>query len=220
MINIKTRLKMRLPIHGVEHYIRGNYFLDIKILICFLVISFDNIVTLSGKYVVRVVHQRYHGFLALEYKRLQQAVESGTKRIAEIDRLIEKVFEQNASGVLSDERFAKMLQNYEAEQKKLTQEVADNQQALQNAEQQVVDLRLVLRTLREMTDIQELTPTLVNSLIERIEVHNNDKYDGHCHVKVDIYFTAVGMIDIPTEKEIQAMVEEIRKNPQDFKFVA
>ncbi len=155
-----------------------------------------------------------------EYKRLQQAVESGTKRIAEIDRLIEKVFEQNASGILSDERFAKMLQNYEAEQKKLIQEVADNQQTLQNAEQQVVDLRLVLRTLREMTDIQELTPTLVNSLIERIEVHNNDKYDGHCHVKVDIYFTAVGMIDIPTEKEIQAMVEEIRKNPQDFKFVA
>lgn len=155
-----------------------------------------------------------------EYKRLQQAVESGTKRIAEIDRLIEKIFGQNASGVLSDERFAKMLQNYESEQKRLTQEVMENRQTLQTAEQQVVDLRLVLRTLREMTDIQELTPTLVNSLIEHIEVHNNDKYDGHCHVKVDIYFTAVGMIDIPTEKEIQAMVEEIRNNPQNFKFVA
>ena len=155
-----------------------------------------------------------------EYKRLQQAVESGTKRIAEIDRLIEKVFEQNANVVLSDERFAKMLHNYEAEQKRLAQEVADNQKTLQNAEQQVLDLRLVLRTLREMTDIQELTPTLVNSLIERIEVHNNDKSSGHCHVKVDIYFTAVGMIDIPTEKEIQAMIEEIRKNPQNFRFVA
>lgn len=102
----------------------------------------------------------------------------------------------------------------------LTKEVTDNQQTLQNVEQQVVNLRLVLRTLREMTDIQELTPTIVNSLIERIEVHNNDKSSGHCHVKVDIYFTAVGMIDIPTEKEIQAMVEEIRKNLQDFKFVA
>ena len=79
---------------------------------------------------------------------------------------------------------------------------------------------MVLRTLREMTDIQELTPTLVNSLIKRIEVHNNDKYDGHCHVKVDIYFTAVGMIDIPTGKEILAMMEEIRENPQNFKFVA
>ena len=155
-----------------------------------------------------------------EYQQLQQAVEDGTKRIAEIDRLIEKVFEQNAGGILSDERFAKMLQSYEKEQKSLTQEVEENRQTLQNAEQRVVDLRLVLRTLREMTDIKELTPTLVNSLIERIEVHNSDKSSGQSHVKVDIYFTAVGMIDIPTEKEILATMEEIQNNPQDFKFVA
>lgn len=155
-----------------------------------------------------------------EYQKLQQAVENGTKRIAEIDRLIEKVFEQNAGGILSDERFAKMLQNYEKEQKALTLEVEENRQTLQNAEQRVMDLRLVLRTLRETTDIKELTPTLVNSLIERIEVHNSDKSSGHSHVKVDIYFTAVGMIDIPTEKEILTTMEEIRNNPQDFKFVA
>ncbi len=155
-----------------------------------------------------------------EYQQLQKAMENGTKRIAEIDRLIEKVFEQNAGGVLSDERFAKMLQSYEKEQKSLTQEVEENRHTLQNAEQRVMDLRLVLRTLREITDIKELTPTLVNLLIERIEVHNSNKSSGHSHVKVDIYFTAVGMIDIPTEKEILATMEEIRNNPQDFKFVA
>lgn len=155
-----------------------------------------------------------------EHKRLEQAVEQGTKRIAEIDRLIEKVFEQNASGILSDERFSKMLQSYEKEQKVLTQEVADSRQTLEEAKQKATDLRLLLRTLREMTDISELTPTLINSLIERIEVHNNDKSSGHCYVKVDIYFTAVGMIDIPTEQEILVMMEEIRANPQDFRFVA
>ena len=68
--------------------------------------------------------------------------------------------------------------------------------------------------------IRELTPTLVNSLIERTEVHNSDKSSGHSHVKVDIYFTAVGMIDILTPKEILATMEELRNNPQDFKFVA
>lgn len=136
-----------------------------------------------------------------EHKRLERAVEQDTKGIAEIDRLIEKVFEQNASGILSNERFSKMLQSYEKEQK-------------------VTDLRLLLRTLREMTEIKELTPTLVNSLIERIEVYNNNKSSGHCYVKVNIYFTAVGMIDIPTEKEILAMMEEIRENPQEFRFVA
>ena len=155
-----------------------------------------------------------------EHKRLEQAVEQGTKRIVEIDRLIEKVFEQNAIGVLSDERFSKMLQSYEKEQKALTQEIAESRQTLEEAKQKATDLRLLLRTLREMTEINELTPTLVNSLIERIEVHNNDKSSGHCYVKVDIYFTAVGMIDIPTEQEILAMMEEIRANPQDFRFVA
>jgi hypothetical protein len=35
-----------------------------------------------------------------------------------------------------------------------------------------------------------------------------------------VYFTAVGMIDIPTEQEILAMMEEMQKNPQQFRFIA
>ena len=119
----------------------------------------------------------------------------------------------------TDERLTKMFQSYEKEQKALTQEVSDSQKTLQEAKQKVTDLRLMFRTLRELTDITELTPMLVNSLIERIEVHNNDKSSGHYYVKVDIYFTA-GMIDIPTKQEILAMMKEIRENPQDFRFVA
>ena len=56
--------------------------------------------------------------------------------------------------------------------------------------------------------------------IERIEVHNNDKYDGHYHVKVDIYFTVVGMMDVPDEKEIQAMMEEMKNNPKTLKYAS
>ena len=79
---------------------------------------------------------------------------------------------------------------------------------------------MLLRTLRELTEVKELTPTLVNSLIERIEVHNNDKSSDHSYVKVDVYFTVAGMIDIPTEKEILAMMEKIWGNPQEFRYVA
>ena len=60
----------------------------------------------------------------------------------------------------------------------------------------------------------------MNTLIERIEVHNNDKSSGHCYVKFDVHFTSVGMIDIPTEQEILAMMEEMQKNPQQFSFIA
>ena len=78
-------------------------------------------------------------------------------------------------------------------------------------------MRLLLKTLRKITDFRELTPTIVNSLIQRIEVHNNDKQDGHCYVKVDNYFTAVGIMDIPDEKEILDIINKIQENPQMYK---
>lgn len=90
--------------------------------------------------------------------------------------------------------------------------------ALDDAGQKINDLRLLLRTLREFTEIKELTPTLVNILIERIEVHNNDKSSGRYYVIVDVYFTAVGMIDIPTEQEILEMMEEMQKKSSAVSF--
>ena len=71
---------------------------------------------------------------------------------------------------------------------------------------------MLLKGLREFTEIRELTPELVNTLIQRIEVHNSDRSSGQLRVKVDIYFTAVGMIDLPTEEELAALVDEIREN--------
>lgn len=63
----------------------------------------------------------------------------------------------------------------------------EGKSALIGASQEVADLRLLLPTLREITEIKKLTPTLVNTLIEWIEVHNNDKSSGHSYVKADVY---------------------------------
>ena len=103
--------------------------------------------------------------------------------------------------------------------KRLQTEIEEWKAALDDAGQKVTDLRLLLRTLREITEIKDPTPTLVNSLIERIEVHNNDKSSGHCYVKVDVYFTAVGMIDIPTEQRNSCNDGRNAKNPQQFRFI-
>lgn len=74
--------------------------------------------------------------------------------------------------------------------------------------------RFLLEAIRECTDLKELTPTIVNTLIKRIEVHNSEKgEDGLKHVPIDISFTAVGIINIPTEKELIAAMEEMRENP-------
>lgn len=39
-------------------------------------------------------------------------------------------------------------------------------------------------------------------------------------VKVDIYFTAIGLIDIPTKDEIKILMEKIQSNPQEYRLTA
>lgn len=142
------------------------------------------------------------------------------KRVGEIDRIISRLYEDNIVGKLSDERFSKMSANYETEQKELVRTISLCEQELREADKAQVGLRMLLKGLREFTEVRELTPTIINTLIRRIEVHNNDKYDGHCHVKVDIYFTAAGMITLPTEKELEKLMDEIRQNPQQYRITA
>ena len=155
-----------------------------------------------------------------ELQTTKNRLEQSRKRIAEIDRVISRIYEDNLNGKLSDERFFKMSAAYEAEQKDLEKKVTDCERELQEADKASVDLHMLLKGLLEFTELRELTPTIVNTLIRRIEVHNNDKYDGHCHVKVDIYFTAIGMIDLPSEQEIKKMMNEIKANPQQHRLTA
>ena len=72
-------------------------------------------------------------------------------------------------------------------------------------------MKMLYQGLMEFSEIKELTPIVVNKLIERIEIHNNEKKHSHNNVKVDIYFTAVGLFDIPTEQQIIDTIERAKQ---------
>ena len=146
-----------------------------------------------------------------ELQTMRQRLAAARNRISEIDRVISRLYEDNILGKISDERFYKLSENYEAEQKTLGDEVSEIEKKFRDADKAGVDLRMLLKGLREYTEIRELTSELVNTLIRRIEVHNSDRSSGKIRVKVDIYFTAVGLIDIPTEKELEKIIAEYEK---------
>lgn len=145
-------------------------------------------------------------------RNMKAAIEKDKRRIVEIDTMIERLYEDNMPGKIPDDRFSKMMGKYEAEQKALIEVVAKAEHSLKVFEQNKVDLRIFLETIRKCTDIKELTPEIVNRLIRRIEIHNSEKIDGRKRVKLDVYFTAVGLIDIPDENELREMMEEIRRS--------
>ena len=147
-----------------------------------------------------------------EMKELQLSIEAGRRRIDELDRLISRIYEDNIIGRISDDRYERMSAGYEKEQHDLMVSVAENERRLNEMEKERVDLRMLLKGLREFTEIRELTPELVNTLIQRIEIHNSDRSSVHVRVKVDVYFTAVGMIDLPTEEDLSSLIAEIQEN--------
>ncbi len=145
---------------------------------------------------------------------MRQNIEKAKTRIKELDMLIERIYEDNVLGKISDERFLRMSANYESEQKELLATVESDEQTVKKAEQEKVDLKVFLDTIRKCTDLKELTPTIVNTLIRRIDVHSSVKDDnGVKHVPIDISFTAVGIINVPTEKELITAMEKMREKP-------
>lgn len=131
-------------------------------------------------------------------------------RIEEIDRVLTKLYEDNALGKITDERFEKLSVTYEKEQRELADNVSKAETDIAEAEKDNVDMKVFLKTIRTCTDIKELTPAIVNTLIKKIYVHNAEKIDGHKKVKIDIEFVAVGLISIPDEKELLSLMDEIR----------
>lgn len=146
-------------------------------------------------------------------RAMKLKAEQSKKRITELDKLIERIYTDNVMGKISDERFAIMSANFETEQKELREALTEIEQSIITAETEKVDMKRFLETIRECTDLKELTPTIVNTLIKRIEVHNSIMVDGVKRVPIDIHFTAVGLISLPNEKELLELIEEIKENP-------
>ena len=144
-------------------------------------------------------------------RSVKSDIAAGKHRIDEIDRLIAKLYEDNFAGKLSDERYSRMAAKYEKEQAELLQSVSTKEKELAELERESVDIRLLLAGLREYSSMETLTPEVVNKIIQRIEVHNSELVDGHKQVKVDIYFTGAGLIELTTIREMLAIAESSRQ---------
>ncbi len=149
--------------------------------------------------------------IANNLKEAKYELEKNKKRIQELDKLIEAVFEQNVLGKLPDDRYNRMLTNYEKEQKDLMLKVEDAEKLINTAQQENIDVRNFLANIRQCTDIKELTPSTVNKLIDKIEVFDRVRgADGKKHVPIKIHFVGVGVIQFPDTEMLEKTKEEMK----------
>lgn len=110
------------------------------------------------------------------------------KRIAELDKLFTRIYEDNVSGKLSDERFEMMSKSYESEQKQLKNTVSELSAFIETKEQKSADVSQFVGVIKKYEHIDKLTAEIMRELIERIEIHAPDKSDGHRKQQIDIYY--------------------------------
>ena len=119
-------------------------------------------------------------------------------RDEELDGLFERIYEDNVPGKLSDDRFAKMSRRYEDEQKELAEKIKKLRSEIEKQSSRSMTTDMFIGLVRKYTRARELTPRMLNELVEKIEVFNAEKIDGVWEQRLRIHYNCVGTIEIPT----------------------
>ena len=110
-----------------------------------------------------------------EFVRKRETLAKADTRIAELDRIISRLYEDNVIGKLSDERFIKMSHDYELEQSNLKSMADVLRKDLKQQEQQKTNVKAFIAAVKKYTDLQELDAAVLRAFIDRIEVSHVDK---------------------------------------------
>ena len=135
--------------------------------------------------------------VALDRKLKAKELAALQARDEELDGLFERIYEDNVSGKLSDDRFSKMSRRYEEEQKEVSERIKVLRSEMDKLSSKAVTSDMFISTVRKYTRAKALTPRMLNELIDRIEVHQAEKIDGEWVQHLTIHYNCVGAIFIP-----------------------
>ena len=127
-------------------------------------------------------------------------MEKAKKRISELDTIIQKLFESNAAGRISDERFDTLSRGYEQEQSELKDKLRLLTKEITLAEEKKSNTERFLKIAEKYENLTELTPTILRELIEKILIYEPVHVNGKKRIqKIQIYYNFIGRIQLPTE---------------------
>ena len=130
----------------------------------------------------------------------KRELEQAQSRIRKLDGIIRRLYGDNIEGKISDERFAKMSESYEAEQKTLESRVTELHDLIAAQQESTVNTDRFLALVRKYTDIRELTPEIIREFVERIEVYKSERIGGKKVQRVRIVWNCIGEF-LPPQKD-------------------
>ena len=140
----------------------------------------------------------------------KKELEKAKARIIEIDNLFMHIYEDNVSGKISDDRFRNLSFNYDKEQQELKIKIEQLSKDIENTENKDTDITQFISNVKKYTEIDHLTAEILNELIEKIVIHQQEKINGKKVQEIDIYYRGVGIISFPVNiNDIEITINKI-----------
>lgn len=147
---------------------------------------------------VELITQKSQTELDKSLRDGKRELEQAQARIRKLDDIIQRLYEDNLEGKVSDERFARMTANYEEEQKGLESRVAELKKLLAAEKDRSVNVDHFLALVRKYTDVQELTAEIVREFVEKVYVYQAERIDGQKVQRIRIVWNCIGEFTPPT----------------------
>ena len=147
-----------------------------------------------------------------EVKKLKTDLAKKEKRFADLDLLIKKVYEDNAMGKLPYRRYEMLSSDYEKEQQEIEIVMEEIREKLTQFEDDTDRTEEFLSLVHKYTDIQELTPAIVNEFVDKVLVHKIEETDGDRMQEIEIFLNYIGKVELPAQElSEEEMAEEEKK---------
>lgn len=153
-------------------------------------------VTRYEKYFRAVMEQRLRMSSEEAIRGYKTQLAQAERRLAELDRLFIRIYEDNVSGRITDERFSLMSKTYEDEQAQLKVDIHRLRQEIEVQERQIEDLEKFIQRVHKYEDLQEMTPYALRELVKGIYIEAPDKSSGKRRQGVRISYDLVGFVPV------------------------
>ena len=141
-------------------------------------------------------------------KHLESELQQTLLRNDTVSQTVQKLYEDNVSGKVSDEWFLQLANRYETERMDLKAKIASIREELSVMGTAQKGRDTFLAAVRRFMDMETLTAPLLQELIDRIEVHEVEGRGKNRTQRIVIYYRFVGYLDLP---EADPVTENTRK---------
>ncbi len=149
---------------------------------------------------IKLVSNETSAYTAKALSSLTKELNASKTRFEKLDAIIQNLYEDKISGIVSEDRFKKMNENYEQEQTSLKEKIAELEGKIKAINEQTASTSHFMELVQKYTRIDELTHEIAREFIEKVIVHKAEKVDGHRQMRIDIFYNGIGKVDLPNEK--------------------